>query len=992
MADRNLTLALKLTADAKAGVAGLQQMRSGIAALSADVNNKLTKIDAFGVATRQAHDLGKALDEAKRKVEFLRQSANGVSEAKALKELAKDTERAKREALAAEKAFNRQMAAVRGLEAGLSAAGVDTRNLAAEQARLTTQLNAAARAKDLQNKLAGQAAARKLSEEERRATAEAERYNAVKARAVALEQKLAALVATRQSRVAADAQADADTIAIVQRAARNNAFSQRLSSQFAQNDSAVTAAGKMRAGIDSISVSLRRAQNLFLAFQGAQAVAFSLEGLANRADEYQNLNARLALVTRGTAEFSAAQTDLARIAKAAQAPLSAVSTLYARMAPSLRDMGKSQRDTGKIVESVALSLKISGASTAESASAMLQLSQAFASGVLRGEEFNAMMENAPRLARVLADGLGVPVGQLRKMAEDGQLTSEALTQVFSSAEALQQLRTEVSQLPLTIDGASQQLSNAFTQYIGQTGEATGVTQQLAADIQLLAANFGLVADATVVGGLAAVSVGVIGLAAKLLQAAKAAGTARLALLALSANPLVLLATAAAAAGVALMVLRGREEDLRRSRRVSAAALGETLANTQAYANTAVLTGQALEKLATQEVQGYRERLRGAVAYYNALFEAEARRGAYGDSKSKAEAAAQRDVYVKALADLRPVLAARLKLEKDHSAALARTQAELRPKLKTALDAQAKLYEEAGKKVEDIQKRRAEAVKRQAAFEAELLAGPKKKPQDLSYGDFQDAQAAARQAAVSGDPEEALRQVEALRESLRAMKEAGTESNLMLSGMAKELDTIENTALDKAAAKAEGEQETAMNKLIELQGIAKTLEAIKIGIDQAAAEAALKDAQGKLQTFADANPIIQRVIVQAQDKMLLDAKNPYKDAPKKAAGGLITGPGSDTSDNLLAWLSPGEFVMRAAAVRRWGVERLAAMNRYADGGPVTRAVGGLPSFAAGGAVGAPAFPHLGRIDIGLGGASYPVYAEPDVAAALRSAALQTGARR
>lgn len=926
MANRDLTLALKITADARGGVDGLQRIRAGMDDL----------LRQYGASKKAQEAASAKLLEAQRHAQSL---------ARELKASGVEGER-----------FQKWMEGAARAVANAKQ-GVERQTLALQRTR---------------EALAGQRAL------EAQATAEVAKYNAAKARAVELEAKLVGLIAARKQREADAARAAAEYavagVNTVRRRAEAARLTDRLAGQFSTGDAqSVSQAGKIKAGVDSISASLARAQKAYLLFQGAQSLALSAGNLANLSDEYQNYTARLKLATRSAGEFGAAQADVNRIALASQSPIAAVAALYSKMSTSLREMGRGQRDTAAVVEAVALSLKISGASTAESSSAMLQLSQAFASGVLRGEEFNAMMENAPRLARLLADGLGVPVGQLRKMAEDGELTSAVLGRVFSSREALTQLRGEVAQLPLTIGGASQQLSDAFTAYIGKAGEASGATRTLAAGIQALAGNFTNVADAAAVGGMAALAVGVVGLSAKLLQAAKAAGTARLALLALSAHPLVLLATAAAAAGIALVALADDEDDLADARDKSASALGEIIGRMQQYASAQILAGDAVDGLTNKEVRGYRDRLQAAIAYHAAVREAEARKGAQADQGVLSAEQKQINAYLKALGDLKPILAARTKLETDHTAKLKGAQEELIPQLKAALDAQTKLYQDAGKAVEDIQKRKTDALKNQAAFQAELLAGPKKKPEEITLSDIGAGMADARQTAISGDPEAALKKVEALRENLRAMSEAG----------------------DRAAK----DEEAAKNKLIELQGIAKTLEAIKIGIDQDAAEAALKATQVKLQAFADANPIMQRVIVQAQDKMLLDANAPFNDAPKKADGGLLSGPGSDTSDNLLAWLSPGEFIMRAAAVRQWGAGNLAAMNalhmpKFAGGGMAARAVSALPRFAAGGQVSAGA--GLQPINLTIPGiGSYPMQASPDVAdslgRAIRMAALKRGSR-
>ena len=135
---------------------------------------------------------------------------------------------------------------------------------------------------------------------------------------------------------------------------------------------AVARTRQIQAGVEAINGSLARAQRLFLAYQAAQSLALSVGSVATRADEYGNYLARLQLATRGAAEFAAAQGDIGRIAILAQAPVAELATLYARMAGPIRDMGRAARDTSAVAETMALSLKISGATTAEQAATIGQ--------------------------------------------------------------------------------------------------------------------------------------------------------------------------------------------------------------------------------------------------------------------------------------------------------------------------------------------------------------------------------------------------------------------------------------------------------------------------------------------------------------------------------------------------------------------------------------------------------------------------------------------
>jgi len=193
---------------------------------------------------------------------------------------------------------------------------------------------------------------------------------------------------------------------------------------------------------------------------GLAAVA-SIPSLVRTIDEYTKFTAQLKLATRSQQEYNIALADVNRIARTSQASLESVGTLYARLNNSLRDLGVSQKSVGIITENVGLALKVSGATATESASAMLQLSQAFGSGVLRGEEFNAVNEAAPALMRALAESIGVPIGALRELASNGQITADVLNKAFGDQELLNKFREQAKEIN-TISGAWQVLKNEIS--------------------------------------------------------------------------------------------------------------------------------------------------------------------------------------------------------------------------------------------------------------------------------------------------------------------------------------------------------------------------------------------------------------------------------------------------------------------------------------------------------------------------------------------------
>jgi tape measure domain-containing protein len=211
-------------------------------------------------------------------------------------------------------------------------------------------------------------------------------------------------------------------------------------------------------------------------FGGAVGIAYSAlqasRALVAAADQYTKLTAQIRNATRSQQEYNAAFADTTRIAKIAQSEIEGVTKLYARLNLALRDANRSQQEVATITETVALALKVNGASVGESTSAMLQLSQAFGSGVLRGEEFNAVMEAAPNLMRQLATSMGIPIGQLRNLASEGQITVNELTKAFTDSKYLSVLR-EQAQNVQTIGGAWQVFKNEVILSIGEIDKAVG---------------------------------------------------------------------------------------------------------------------------------------------------------------------------------------------------------------------------------------------------------------------------------------------------------------------------------------------------------------------------------------------------------------------------------------------------------------------------------------------------------------------------------------
>jgi len=183
------------------------------------------------------------------------------------------------------------------------------------------------------------------------------------------------------------------------------------------------------------------------------------------ADESNLIAARMKLATAANGSFAQAMVDVRNIAASSRSDLEVTAMLYQRLMINSKQLGLAQSEVARVTETVGKSFKISGANTVEATQGTRQLIQALQSGVLRGDEFNTIMEAAPRIQQALLDSLNktgkgaiVTAGDLRKMAESGELTGDLITKAL--LDASEAINNEFDKLPVTFGDAMGQLYNA----------------------------------------------------------------------------------------------------------------------------------------------------------------------------------------------------------------------------------------------------------------------------------------------------------------------------------------------------------------------------------------------------------------------------------------------------------------------------------------------------------------------------------------------------
>lgn len=326
---------------------------------------------------------------------------------------------------------------------------------------------------------------------------------------------------------------------------------------------AVPAQEKIRDSAHQITRELRLLAGAYASLQGGSALADAAVDLAKVADAAKNLHARLALVVGEGPQLQAALAGVEAVALRTHSALEATSTLFGKIVDSGKAINLGTAEALALTETINQAIQISGASAQASNDAILQLVQGLQSGVVRGDEFNSIMEQAPRLAKAMADGLGVTTGGLREMAEAGALTSQ--TVIAALQGQARTIDAEFAKLPKTIGRAITDLTTHWETFISQTDEASGASAKVAEVIETVARNLDLIAGALINSGqawLAWKAYGIVaeflGLRAAVLSAATATGVATAATIAntaaTAANTTAQAANTAARAGAAAGVL------------------------------------------------------------------------------------------------------------------------------------------------------------------------------------------------------------------------------------------------------------------------------------------------------------------------------------------------------------------------------------------------------------------------------------------------------
>jgi tape measure domain-containing protein len=238
--------------------------------------------------------------------------------------------------------------------------------------------------------------------------------------------------------------------------------------------------GKLALGFNEVQEALGR-------------IGAAASDMIEMAEAVKALEARLGLAVEGFGDAGQAMDDVRRIANDTGASLESVGELHTKTAGAAKSLGISQQQVATVTETVSRAMRVAGASGAAAEGALTQFSQALASGVLRGEEFNSAYEAAPYLIDQLAQGLGVATEDMRALAKAGELSARQVAAALEKQSA--DISAAYAQLPQTVGQAMQRVRNELALYVGGLNDSLGAIEAMSAVLGTLAEHIDLIGPA-----------------------------------------------------------------------------------------------------------------------------------------------------------------------------------------------------------------------------------------------------------------------------------------------------------------------------------------------------------------------------------------------------------------------------------------------------------------------------------------------------------------
>ena len=254
----------------------------------------------------------------------------------------------------------------------------------------------------------------------------------------------------------------------------------------AVGNQAQQASEKVRAEVGKIGSGLSGLTKLLAGL----ATADFAKSVLDTADAMQSINSQVRMVTSSETEYLSVQRQLLDVANNTRASLESTASLYVSTSRALKDYGYTQQEILKFTEATNNAMTIGNVGAQQQAAALMQLSQALSSGLLRGDEFNSIAEAAPILLDTIAEYMGKSRTEIKKLGSEGQLTADVIFKAISGAS--EKLGEQAAKIPMTMGKALTVFSNNWQSMVSKLMNDSGAMSGIAAIIKLIADNLTLV--------------------------------------------------------------------------------------------------------------------------------------------------------------------------------------------------------------------------------------------------------------------------------------------------------------------------------------------------------------------------------------------------------------------------------------------------------------------------------------------------------------------
>lgn len=260
----------------------------------------------------------------------------------------------------------------------------------------------------------------------------------------------------------------------------------------------------MNGALNRLSNSVQNAGRVMNGFNNALqllGLGIAANEIKQYADSWTRMGNKITTASQASGVQARSLESIRQSADNARIGMEAYIDLYARIMRSSKGVIKSEQEVTDVTDTVSKAFAIAGATAAEQAAGVLQLSQALGSGVLQGDELRSLRESSPVLMQAIAEEFETTISGLKQLGAEGKLTTDRLVKAILSAKS--QIDAQFNSTSSTIEQSLTIVKNAATQFIGVTDKMTGSSKIITQSLKGIAEHFELIGNSVLaIGGIA----------------------------------------------------------------------------------------------------------------------------------------------------------------------------------------------------------------------------------------------------------------------------------------------------------------------------------------------------------------------------------------------------------------------------------------------------------------------------------------------------------